>query len=197
MRDVRQGIVGLGLWLLATALVALLTHLTAILILPRVATRDAFHRLAHLASDDHLSVLPRAGPDERLIPFGDPNTVQGLCVFDLANAPVRVRTKVDEGHLLTLSFRTQEGQIFYAMTDRAALRGAIDIRLVTDAQLEAVEAGDDENQGLTSELRLKAPAQRGMIVATALVAHPGDRQEAENLVKAITCRPEPIATAAR
>ena len=65
------------------------------------------------------------------------------------------------------------------MTDRAALRGTIDIRLVTDAQLQAVEAGDDENQGLTSELRLKAPAQRGLIVATALVAHPGDRQEAE------------------
>lgn len=192
-----QKLVGASLWLLVTVLVAVLTHLTAILILPKVATRDAAHRLGKLGTSGGMTLLPRAEPGATLIPFSDPAAVQGICFFDLTDAPVRLKTNVEEGRLLTLSFRTPEGQIFYAMTDRAALRGTIDIHLVTDAQLQVVEAGDDEDQGLPTELRLKAPAKRGLIVANALVARPGDREAAEALVKAITCRPEPIATTAR
>ncbi|WP_158810006.1 hypothetical protein [Beijerinckia sp. L45] len=186
-------LIGVLPWLLATLLVAGLTHFTAILILPKVATRDAFDRLAAQGGVDHMVLLPSSGPDGTVIPFLDPATVQGLCFFDVGKTPVRLKARVEAGRLLTLSFRTREGRIFYAMTDRAALHDTIDIRLVTESQLQQVEAGDDEEQGLPSELRLKAPAPKGLIVATALVARPGDRQEAEARIKAIDCRPEPLA----
>ncbi len=190
-------LIGASLWLLATVLVAIATHLCAILILPSVATRDAAHRLAQFAATDHMALLPLSQAGSQLLPFADPATVQGVCFFDLANAPVRLKATVEEGHLLTLSFRTREGRIFYAMTDRAALHGSIDIRLVTEAQLQTVESGDAEDEGLPVELRLKAPSPHGMIVATALAARPADRQDAETLIKAITCHPETIGTAAR
>lgn len=180
-------------WLLATMLVAGLTHFTAVLLLPKVATRDAYERLAARGAVDHMVILPSSGPDATLIPFLDPATVQGLCFFDMAKGPVRLKARVEEGRLLTLSFRTREGRIFYAMTDRAALHDMIDIRLVTESQLQQVEAGDDEEQGLPSELRLKTLASKGLIVATALVARPGDRQDAEARIKAIDCHPEPLA----
>ena len=166
----------------------------AILTLPHVATRDAYDRLAARGESPHMVVLDGPAPDRGSIPFQDPNTVQGVCFFDLTKAPVRVRTHVEEGRLLTLSFRTREGRVFYAMTDRAALRDTIDIRLVNEAQLGLVEAGDDEDQGLPSELRLRAPSTRGLIVATALALRAADRDDAEIRIRAIDCHPEPLGT---
>ena len=189
------GLLGLAI----VGLVAGLTHLVAILLLPDVATRDAFDLLAARgprkdgAARDGMALLPPARPGDTLIPFRDPAAVQGLCFFDLAKAPVRVRTTVGEGRLLSLSFRTRDGRVFYSMTDRAALRGTIDIRLVTPAQLETVADGDDEDAGLPEELRLKAPATTGLVIATALIARPGDRADAEARIKAIACKPEPLA----
>ena len=78
------------------------------------------------------------------------------------------------------------------MTDRAALRGSIDIRLLTPTQLDAVVDGDDEDAGLPEELRLKAPASSGLVIATALIARPGERADAEARIRAIECKPEPL-----
>lgn len=177
-------------------LVAGFTHLVAVLLLPTVATRDAFDVLfAHRIGTAGMTLLGPARPGDTLIPFRDPAAAQGLCFFDLAAAPVRIRTGVTEGRLLTLSFRTRDGRVFYSMTDRAALNGTIDIHLVTSAQLDAVAAGDAEDAGLPEELRLKAPAATGLLVATALIARPSERAEAESRIKAIICKPEPLAAA--
>ena len=182
-------------------LVAGLTHLLAILMLPSVATKDAYTLLADRHDDAAAKAPPHAGrmtllaasrPSDRTIPFRDPATVQGLCFFDLSKTPFRIKTKVEDGRLLTMSFRMPNGRIFYSMTDRAAFHDVIDIHLVTDAQLKAVEANDDEDQGLPSELRLKAPGLKGLVVATALIARPSDAHDAEERIKAISCAPEPL-----
>ncbi len=176
-------------------LVAGLTHFCAVLLLPRVATRDAFDLLAAGGRVEAMRIFPPARPGDTLIPLRDPAAVQGLCFFDLGKGPVRVRTKTEEGRLLTLSFRTREGRIFYSMTDRAALHDAIDIRLVTAAQLADIVAEDDEDQGLPEELRLQAPSATGLIVATALAARPSERGDAEARITGITCTPEPVTAA--
>lgn len=174
-------------------LVAALTHLSAVLLLPRVATRDAYDLLAASNRPGEMHIFPPSRPGDSLIPFRDPSAVQGLCFFDLTKSPYRIRTSVEEGRLLTLSFRSPDGKVFYSMTDRAALRDKIDIRLVTDAQLADVAANDDEDQGLPEELRLKAPSVLGLVVATALIARTSERQDAENRIKAIRCAPEPLS----
>ncbi len=173
-------------------LVAGLTHFTAVLLIPKVATRDAFNILAGLSGTDRMKIFPPARPGDTLIPLRDPATVQGLCVYDLGKGPVRVKTQTEEGRLLTLSFRTREGRIFYSMTDRAALRGTIDIRLVTAAQLAAIAEQDDEDEGLPEELRLQSPTPQGLVVATALIARPSERTDAESRIMAISCKPEPL-----
>ena len=174
-------------------LVAGLTHLSAILLVPHVATEDAYDVLAARGGVNKLVMLASSRPGDTLIPFRDPATIQGLCFFDVAQAPIRVRTRTEDGKLLTLSFRTPQGKVFYSMTDRAALRDTIDIRLVTGAQLAAIEDSEtDVEDGLPSELRLKVPSLRGLMVATALVGRPSERQDAEERIKAITCAPEPL-----
>ena len=182
-------VVGLAILLL----VAGLTHILVILLLPTVASKDAYNLLA--ARFNHgggLVLLAPSKPGDTLIPFRDPATVQGLCFYDLSKGPARVRLKTEEGRLLTLSFRTLEGRVFYSMTDKAALNGAIDIRLLTEAQLKVVEDADDEDQGLPTELRLKSPGLKGLLVATALIARPSEAHDAEDRIKAISCAPEPL-----
>ena len=178
-------------------LFAALTHLVTVLILPEVATRDAYSQLLEhfgtAIARPGMILLPPSRPGDTLVPFRDPAAVQGVCFFDLAKAPLRVRTKTEDGRLLTLSFRTADGQIFYAITNRAALRETIDIRLVSAKQLSDVEAGDAEDQILPSELRLKAPGLKGLVVATALVARPSEANGARDRIEAIACAPEPLS----
>ena len=188
-------------WIVALAtlavvvLTAALTHFAAILLLPEVANKDAVSLLAARNKPNAMFLLTPGTPGADLIPFADPATVRGACLFDLAKAPLRVRAKTEEGRLLTLSFRAADGRIFYSMTDRAALRGAIDIRLVTADQMKVIEAADDEDEALPSELRLRAPSTKGLLLATALVARPGEAQDAAARVGAVSCAPEPIIVA--
>lgn len=184
--------IGAVLLIVIAGLVAGLTHFVAVLILPEVASKDAFSLLSARGAMNRMVLYPASRPGDSLIPFRDPSTVQGVCFFDVGKAPVRVKTKIEEGRLLTLSFRTPEGKIFYSMTDRAALRDAIDIRLATDAQLKAIAADEDEDTGLPSELRLRAPQQKGLVVATALITRPNEAQDAEARIKAISCAAEPL-----
>ena len=72
------------------------------------------------------------------------------------------------------------------------MRETIDIRLVSAKQLKDVEAGDAEDQILPSELRLKAPGLKGLVVATALVGRPSEADEARDRIMAIACAPEPL-----
>lgn len=191
-----DGILRLVLWALAVLFTAVLTHLAAVLILPDVATRDAYHRLIEsvgggIASGTQgMILLPPVKPDERTIPFRDPALIQGVCFFDLTKAPVRVRTKVEPGRMLSLSFRTAAGRVFYAMTDRGALGGTIDILLLNAAELARLESNDDEPAAPAPELRLQAPAAKGLIIASALVARPGERDDAEAQVHSVICKPE-------
>ncbi len=181
-------------WLLGALLVAAMTHVLAILILPRVATRDAYDRLAPLAARDHMTLIPASTAADGLPAFRDPATAQAVCFFDLGRNAARIQARVEDGRLLTLSFRTREGKIFYAMTDRAAFKSAIDIRLLSDDQLAALEGNDEEGQGLSPELRLRAPALKGMVIATTLVTRPSDREDAEARLKKISCGPEAQTT---
>ena len=173
-------------------LVAALTHFSVILLLPDVSTKDAYNLLAARSGVYKLTLLAPSKPGDTLIPFRDPANVQGLCFYDVSKGPARVRTKTEEGRLLTLSFRTPDGKIFYSMTDRAAFHDTIDIRLVTPAQLDSIEETDDESQGLPSELRLRVLNPRGLMVATALIARPSERQDAEKRIEGITCASEPL-----
>ena len=186
-------LVELGLGLAILLLVAALTHLVAILLIPHVATEDSYHVLAARSGLNKTTMLASSRPGDRLIPFRDPATVQGVCFFDVSKAPVRVKTRVEDGRLLTLSFRTSEGKVFYSMTDRAAYKDTIDIRLVTADQLATIEDADaSTDAGPPTELRLKVPEARGLMVATALVALPSERHDAETRIEAITCAPEPL-----
>lgn len=178
---------GWALHLLATLIIAGIVHIVTILALPHVAVRDSYARIASVAPINRFTALPESTPGAELLPLQDPALARSACRFDVSAGPVRVRADVTglDG-LLTLSFHDRRGGSFYATTDRGALRGSIDILLLTRDQLAAVEALDLDD-GVPQELRLLAPTREGFVLAGSLALDSGDRDAARRRLTRVAC----------
>ncbi|WP_395665795.1 hypothetical protein [Methylocella sp.] len=178
-----------ALWALALALCAVAAHVVLVLYLPKFVGETPMRRLAPYSAYGETRLLPRATPAAQWTPFLDPAVAEASCLFDLSRAPLRVSGEVEPGRMLTLSFREPDGDVFYSMTDRAAQRGRLDVLLLTQEQLDAVEAEDDDDRP-AQELRLVAPSLKGFVLIGALANFPGEWADAERRAKAIVCKPE-------
>ncbi|MGH6867531.1 MAG: DUF1254 domain-containing protein, partial [Methylocella sp.] len=107
------------LWLLGVLTVAGITHIAAVFALPQIAAKDTYARISELAKPGQLTLLPAARANKQVMPFADPAMVQSVCPFDLSQGGLRLHADVEGGRLLTFSFRTSAGQVFYSMTDLA------------------------------------------------------------------------------
>jgi uncharacterized membrane protein len=174
----------------AIACVAGIVHIASVLAMPAVAPQDALTRLAAAArAGEGVVLLPPASPGREIMPYEDPSVALGVCRFDLSRGFFRVRTSTDGEHYIALSFHTRSGRVFYATTDRSALRGKINVAIVNAAQLEALEATDPEDEP-PPDLRLLAPGPIGFVLVRALAERPNELPKAEARVTAVTCAPE-------
>lgn len=172
-------------WALGGLFCAGIVHLSSILMMPGVARNDAYAVIGGATSG--VSLLPDAAVAQTF-PFQDPATAIGVCRYDLGAGPARIRTNVADDALVALSFHDRTGRVFYSTTDRAALRGRIDVLVVDSQQLDAIEANDPEDQA-PQELRLVAPTRTGFILARALIERAGEEDTARKLVQAVACSP--------
>jgi uncharacterized membrane protein len=179
-------------WLLVGLCLAGIIHILSILAMPRLAPRDAFSRVAALAPVDMIQTLPRAVPGQEIFPFSDPATAMGLCRYDLSRGPLRIRARSSGQDFLSVSFHDRWGAVYYAMTDRAATRGILEALVLTPEQLEAVEAGDAEDEQ-PQELRITAPSLEGFVLFRALATTPGLYPDIEAELKTIACGIDPKA----
>jgi uncharacterized membrane protein len=174
----------------AVLCVAGIVHIVSVLAMPAVAPQDALIRLAAVAPPgEGVVLLPPATPGREIMPYEDPSVALGFCQFDLSRGLYRIRANVDGEHLIALSFHTRAGRVFYATTDRSALRGKIDVAIVNSAQLEALESNDPEDEP-PPELRLLAPASTGFVLVRGLAERRSELPNAEARVTSVTCAPE-------
>ena len=162
--------------------VAGLVHIATIFLLPRLATKDAFARISAIAPAHKVVLLPDGAGG----PFDDPALAQGLCRFDLAQGPLRLRATLAPDPLMLFSFHGRHGQIFYSMTDRSATRGKLDMLLLTREQLNVVEANDPEDE-LPQDLRIIAPTLEGFLLFRSLAENPGEMGQAQARIAALSC----------
>ena len=135
--NAREGLGGAATFLAAVVIVGALVHFIAILVIPIVATRDAYARLEDLGPVGATIALARPSPTERRFPYADPALASAFCRFDLASGPVRVKAAVGRAGFASLSFHTRRGAVFYALTDKAATHGVMEAIVVTPSQLPA------------------------------------------------------------
>ena len=181
-------------YLALVVVIAALTHFTVLLMIPTVAERDAFARVAALAPPFKTVALPAATPKSRDFPYADPAVAAAVCVYDLAAGPVRSRMALGRASFASLSFHSRRGVVFYALTDRAANRGRMEALIVTPEQLRTLVARDDEDNP-TDDLRIVSPTPQGFVMARVLTGSPDDEPAAAQQASAMTCGLEPITEA--
>ena len=176
------------LWLLAGVLLGALVHLTAILILPRTATQDAYVRLTPIAPVNAVAPLPQPTPQAVLLPFTDPAFAAAVCRYDLDGGPIRLTVPVTAAYT-SVSFYTRKGVAYYAINDRAAGRRVIELDLMTAEQ--HADMPEEEDVTAADRLVVESPTPTGLIVLKALAPEPGQMAAARRALAAARCRAQP------
>jgi uncharacterized membrane protein len=173
-------------FLAGAALLSVLVHVLTLLSLPYLATRTAGQRLARLTDGTAVTVLAPSRPGADVLPFTDPAMVTALCAFDLAEGPFRIRTQTGEA-FLSITVLSPVGRVLQSLSDKAAVRRILDVVLVTDPQLRALEAQDPEDEAV-QELRLRLPSLKGTVMIKAFAPRPSDADAAKELLGRTQCR---------
>ena len=176
------------LWLLGGMLLGGVVHLATILILPSMATNDAYSRLAPLAPVNKVVPLPPPAPDRAAMPFMDPAFAIAVCRYDLSAAPLKFSVPISQAYT-SVSFYTRSDIAYYAINDRAAGRRVIELDLMTAEQHSDVP--DNEEVTAADRLIVESPGRTGLIVIKALAPEPGLLAAAQSTLAAAKCQPQP------
>jgi uncharacterized membrane protein len=173
------------LLLVGGALLGGIVHLATIFILPRTATQDAYSRLTAIALVNKVVPLPEPTPEKALMPFMDPAFAEAVCRYDLSQGPLKLSVPLSTAYT-SVSFYTNEDVAYYAINDRAAGRGAIELDLMTAEQHSEMP----ENEDITAADRLivESPTSTGLIAIRALAPEPGLMPAAKRAVAAAQCK---------
>lgn len=169
---------------------ALIAHLTAILIMPWTSERHAAERLAMTTSAENAQLI--VGPGlETWLPLPDPAVAVAACAFDLAEGPFRFTTEASS-LMKSVAFHSRGSGIFFAVTDRAAIEGMLDIVVMTQAQRDLFDAMEvEENERNT--LRVVAPEREGFAIIRVLASLPSLTESAMREAGEAACTVEPVA----
>jgi len=178
-------VIRLALWLLGALLLAGVVHLATVLLLPRMATQDAYARVSGIAPINTVIAIPPPTPEKALMPFMDPAFQVSVCRYDLSQGPLKFSVPITQAYT-SVSFYTRSDVAYYAINDRAAGRKVIELDLMTAAQ----RAELPENEEITAADRLivASPTTTGLIVIRALAPESGWIPAVRNALGAAQCR---------
>jgi len=180
-------VIRLALWLLGALLLAGIVHLTTVLLLPRMATQDAYARVSAITPVNAVIPVPSPTPEKAVMPFMDPAFQVSVCRYDLSRGPLKFSVPISQTYT-SVSFYTRSDVAYYAINDRAAGRRVIELDLMTTAQ----RAELPENEEITAADRLivASPTTTGLIVIRALASEAGWVPAVRNALAAAQCRPQ-------
>jgi uncharacterized membrane protein len=182
-----------GRFLLATLcglVIAGIVHIAVVMAIPYLAANDALSRSRATLSND-TSVLVHAAetggaPEaaEGWLPQQDPALAVGVCAYDLDEGPVRI--SAETGRVLeSISVHGRSGA-FYAITDQAAVRGNIELVIMTRRQFDEALANADEDER-NRDVRIVAPGRQGFVAVRALAALPSQQALANAAARSVSC----------
>jgi uncharacterized membrane protein len=176
------------LWLLGGALLGGIVHLATVLVLPTLATQDAYSRLAPLTKVNVVTAIPPASPENAPMPFMDPAFATAVCRYDLSDGPLKFSVPVSPAYT-SVSFYTRADVAYYAINDRAAGRRVIELELMTTDQRNDLPG--DEELTAADRLIVESPTTTGLILIKALATEAGLMPAANAVLNAARCQSQP------
>jgi uncharacterized membrane protein len=177
----------LALWLLGGVMLGGIVHFATVLLLPSMATQDAYSRLAPMTTVNAVTAIAPPSPERAVMPFMDPAFAWSVCRYDISDGPLKFSVPVSQAYT-SVSFYTRTDVPYYAINDRAAGRRMIELDLMTTEQRNDLP----ENEEITAADRLivESPTTTGIIVMKALAPEPGLMAMARDALATGRCRPQ-------
>jgi uncharacterized membrane protein len=173
---------------LAAVFLAILVHVTSILAMPALTTNDLHSRLAAIAPVNEFVPLTAERVRALRLPFHDTAFEAAACRYDLGAGVLRIRAVVPET-LLLMAMVQKGGGVFFTVSDRAAVKGTVDILLGTPEQIRRIESADTDEE-TTSEFRVRAPKAEGVVMVRIFVPAESMRAKAAATMAQATCQTE-------
>ena len=173
------------LWLLGGSLLGGVVHLATVLVLPRLATQDAYSRLAPITRVNAVTALAAPTPESALMPFMDPAFAAAVCRYDLAAGPLKFSVPISAAYT-SVSFYTRGEVAYYALNDRSAGRRVIELELMTREQRNNLPG--DEEITAADRLIIESPTTTGLVVIKALAPEAGLLPAARNVLATARCQ---------
>jgi uncharacterized membrane protein len=171
--------------IIAGILLGGIVHLVSVLALPRIATQDAYSRLAPVTKLNAVTALAQPEPGDARLPFMDPAFAVAICRYDLSQGPIKLAVPVSQAYT-SVSFYTRNEIAYYAINDRSAGRKLIELDLMTEAQ--HADLPEDEDVTAADRLIIDSPTPDGLIVLKALAPEPGLMPQAQATLAASSCK---------
>ncbi len=182
------------LTIVAGVLLGGIVHLVSVLALPRIASEDAYSRLAPITQLNAVTPLPLADPGNALMPFMDPAFAVAVCRYDLTRGPLKLTVPVSQAYT-SVSFYSRDEIAYYAINDRSAGKKVIELDLMTEAQHNALP--EDEDVTAADRLIIDSPSATGLILLKALAPEPGLMPQAQASLAASRCQVQTEPPAAK
>lgn len=175
-----------ALWLLGGVMLGGIVHLVTVLLLPGMATQDAYSRLVPMTPVNSVTAIAPPSPEKAVMPFMDPAFAWSVCRYDISEGPLKFSVPVSQAYT-SVSFYTRTDVAYYAINDRAAGRRSIELDLMTTDQRNELP----ENEEITAADRLivESPTTTGLIVIKSLAPEPGLLQAARSALAGAQCTP--------
>jgi uncharacterized membrane protein len=165
-------------WLIAAVFAGGIIHITAVLAVPYLATRDAWARLSKISTENQLHVLPVAD-DKAPLPFLAPDIAYAFCRYNLSRDNVMVHTALDDA-TWSIAVSGRHGENFYFISGAEAKRQELRLlltprsRLAEEVSTEHSEEGDEQiiviTPGTTGVVMIRAPLRGPSFAADTLTA---------------------------
>lgn len=159
-----------------------LVHIATLFAVPLMAPGSAYDRLAAATPVGRFAVLPDAGAET--LPFRDPSFVMAACRYDLADGPVTIRASLPSTYG-SVTVHNRYGQPFYALTDKAATNGAVEVTVLSRDDVAAAEV-EDAPEGRPA-LRIVSPTPAGFVLVRLFASGPSARPALRDLAGKASC----------
>ncbi len=164
-----------------------IVHIAVLFLLPQMASRDAWSRLAGQA--DLYQMTPYVADSDLAGPAGvaDPYFQAVACRFNLDEGITHVQSSGVVPYW-SASVYDRNGQNIYSLNDRGAKSGQLDVVILTPAQM--VDMRKAPLDDLQSAVFVETPIDQGIIVVRGFAPDPTWVRSVADFLGAIDCASE-------